>query len=43
MFDATCIELVMPGYSPQFYRNTTEMCTARAALSGFTFFLHPIG
>jgi len=30
----------------QFQRNTTEMCparAARAAVSGFPFFFHPIG
>jgi len=28
---------------PQFLRNTTKMCPARAVVSGFTFFFHPIG
>jgi len=28
---------------PQFKRNTTKMCPARAAISGFNFFFHPIG
>jgi len=44
MFDATCLNLVRA--LPQFHRNTPKMCparAARAAVSAFNFFFHPIG
>ena len=33
----------VPGYLLQFQPNTTKMCPAYAAVSGFTFFFHPTG
>jgi len=45
MFDATCFEYLVCAL-PQFQRNTTKVCparAARAAVSGFNFFFHPIG
>jgi len=45
MFDARCFEYLVRAL-PQFQCNATKMCpacAARAAVSGFNFFFHPIG